>query len=294
MRGFEDIWSSLRMATSYFPSFRAKDFIEIFIIAYVLYKVLLWFRGKQAWTVFKGILILIGSALIAYIMEFNTILWIFANTINVGIIAVFIMFQPELRSALEQLGKSNFARNFLLFADGRESNGRITEENINQILQATEVMSKAKTGALIVMEREVDLSDYIKTGIMLNANISKELLLNIFEHNVPLHDGAVIIRGQQIVAATCYLPLSDNMSISKELGTRHRAGVGISEQSDAIVIIVSEETGKISIVVGGNLVRAVDSQYLKNKLINLLGKKEPVKRHFLWKGFGKSDKESNR
>ena len=235
------------------------------------------------------ILILFFIFMFASLMEFNTILWIFANTINVGIIAVFIVFQPELRRALEQLGRSNFFGKLLNLEEVRRTGDDLNEEQINDIVQAAEEMGKVKTGALIVLEQTESLAEYIRSGIPLDAVVSKELLINIFEHNTPLHDGAVIVQGGRIAAATCYLPLSDNLTISKELGTRHRAGLGLSEAVDAMVIIVSEETGKISLAIGGNLVRAVDSQYLKNKLISLYGKKPEEKKYFLWKGFGKND-----
>lgn len=293
MRGWEEIWASIKMIMSQFPSIRLKDGLEILIISYVIYNVLKWFRDTKAWALFKGILILLAIAGIASLLEFNTILWIFANTINVGIIAVFIVFQPELRRALEQLGRSNFLNSLFNLDDIRSAKENLSEEQINAIVQASEEMGKAKTGALIIIERKVSLTEYVKTGIPLDAEVSKELLLNIFEHNAPLHDGAVIIQGQRISAATCYLPLSENMSISKELGTRHRAGLGLSEATDAVVIIVSEETGNISMAFNGNLVRAVDSHYLKNKMIHSFGKKEDSKRHFLWKGFGKNGKDDD-
>lgn len=293
MKGWEEIWVNLRLIMSQFPSIRLKDGFEILIITYVIYQILQWFRGTKAWMLFKGILILLFISVFASIMEFNTILWIFANTINVGIIAIFIIFQPELRRALEQLGRSNFLSSLLSFDDVRHTKENLSEEQMNGIVQAVEEMGKVKTGALIVLEQAASLDEYVKTGIPLDAEVSKELLLNIFEHNTPLHDGAVIIKGKRIAAATCYLPLSENMSISKELGTRHRAGLGLSEVTDAVIIIVSEETGNVSVAIGGNLVRAVDPQYLKNKLFHLFGKKEDVKRYFLWKGFGKNDKKAN-
>lgn len=293
MRGWEEIWANIRTLLSQLPSIRVKDIIEIFIITYVIYNILRWVRGTKAWTLFKGLLILLIMAIFATFMEFNTILWIFANTINVGIIAIFILFQPELRRALEQLGKSNLLNKVINLEDFKNQSEALTEEQINGIVQAVEEMAKVKTGALIAIEQEESLHEFAKTGIALDAELSKELLLNIFEHNTPLHDGAVIISGGKIAAATCYLPLSDNRSISKELGTRHRAGVGLSENSDAIVVIVSEETGNIALAMGGNLVRAVESQYLKNKLIHIFGKKTEQKKHSIWKGFGRNGKKAD-
>ncbi len=292
MRSWVEIWTSLKTILSQFPSIRLKDGIEILIIAYVIYRILQWVRGTKAWTLFKGILILLFIAVFAAIMEFNTILWIFANTINVGIIAVFIVFQPELRRALEQLGGSNFFGSFLGFDEIKSGDEILTENQINGIVQAVEEMSKVKTGALIVIEQKAALKEYIDTGIFIDAEVTKELLINIFEHNTPLHDGAVILRRKRVAAATCYLPLSANVSISKELGTRHRAALGLSEATDAMVIIVSEETGNISVALGGNLVRAIEPQYLKNKMIQLFVNKENGKKHFLWKGFGRNGKKT--
>lgn len=293
MKGWEEIWIYINTNMSQFPSIKIKDIIEIFIISYVIYNILKWVRGTKAWTLFKGMLILLMVAVIASVLEFNTILWIFANTINVGIIAFFILFHPELRRALEQLGKSDLLNKMVNLEDFRNTNSDLTDEQINDIVQAVEEMAKVKTGALIAIEKDESLHEYAKTGITLEAEVSKELLLNIFEHNTPLHDGAVIIRRGRIAAATCYLPLSDNRSISKELGTRHRAGVGLTEATDSIVIIVSEETGKIAMAIGGNIIRSMEPQQLKNKLIQLFGKKPQEGKHSLWKGFGKNGKKAN-
>jgi diadenylate cyclase len=217
------------------------------------------------------------------ILELNTITFIFVKTINTGIIALLIVFQPELRSALEQLGRRNFFSTFLIFEEQKDKKEKISLKAIEEIVIAVEEMAKFKTGALIVVEKEVKLGEYERTGIPLNAIITSQLLINIFEHNTPLHDGAIIIRNNRIVSATCYLPLSDNMSLSKELGTRHRAAVGISEVSDCIVIIVSEETGNVSMALGGNIIRNVDSDYLKNKLV-YQKKTADIKKFIIWKG----------
>ncbi len=259
---FDVIWESLTKLE--FPIVRIKDIIEIGLIAFVIYQLLKWVRGTRAWTLFKGMVIIFLIFIIASIFKLHTITWVFRNTINVGIIALVIVFQPELRSALEQLGRRDFVSTFMIFDD--DSKERITLQSIEELIKAIGQMSKYKTGALIVIEREVGLGEYERTGIPIRADISSELLVNIFEHNTPLHDGAIIIRHNKIAAATCYLPLSDNMSLSKELGTRHRAAVGITEVSDSVVIIISEETGKISMAMGGNIIRNVDSDYLRNKL----------------------------
>ncbi|MDE7367732.1 MAG: diadenylate cyclase CdaA, partial [Lachnospiraceae bacterium] len=241
------------------------------------------FKRSRAWTLFKGIAVLALCWLFAAIFELNTILWIFRNTISVGIIAIIVIFQPELRKALEQLGKQNFISSF--FDSGNsEKKERFSAKTLNELVKATYEMSKNKTGALIVIEQTVALGDYERTGIPVDAVVSSQLLVNIFEHNTPLHDGAVIMRNNRITAATCYLPLSDSLEINKELGTRHRAGIGISEVSDSMTIIVSEETGDVSVAVGGELFRGLDADNLKKKLSYIQNKSLDVKRFRLWKG----------
>lgn len=247
------------------PMINIKDIIEILLIAFVIYQLIKWLRGTRAWVVFKGIVVILLITLVAMIFEFTTILWILSNTINVGIIAILIIFQPELRRALESLGRRNFITSFLITDEG-VSGLQANNDCIEEIVYATEEMSKTKTGALIVMEKDIMLTEHQNTGIPIDSVVTSQLVMNIFEHNTPLHDGAVIVRNNRIVAATCYLPLSDNMGLSKELGTRHRAAVGITEVSDCMVIIVSEETGYISLATGGNIIRNVNREYLLNKL----------------------------
>ena len=227
--------------------------------------------------------------MIAYILRMNVIVWIFERTISIGITALMIVFQPELRRALEELGQKKIVSTLIPFDDTRNQNERFSERSINEIVKATVEMAKAKTGALIIMEKDIDLSEYERTGIELDSTISSQLLVNIFEHNTPLHDGAVIIRGDRIVSATCYLPLSDNMGLSKELGTRHRAGVGISEVTDSLTIIVSEETGRISVAVGGKLLRNIDGDLLRKKLTEMQGKSGDDTEKKRWKGLRRTD-----
>lgn len=264
-----------------FPKLTVVDVLEILIIAFVLYHVTSWVRKTRAWTLVRGILVLILAYLIAYLLNMSVILWVFDNTIGLGITALVIVFQPELRKALDELGQKTIVNAILPF-DENKDNLRFTDRTINEIVRATEELARAKTGALIIMEREILLSEYERTGINIDSAISSQLLINIFEHNTPLHDGAVILRGDRIVAATCYLPLSDNMGLSKELGTRHRAGVGISEVSDSLTVIVSEETGKISIATGGKLLRNIDGDLLRKYFHELQGKpkEERTKKHF--------------
>ena len=266
------------------PKVSVIDVLEIVILAFVIYHVALWIKNTRAWTLLKGIIVLLACYVIAYILGMNVIVWIFERTISIGITALMIVFQPELRRALEELGQKNIVSTLIPFDDTRNQNERFSERSINEIVKATVEMAKVKTGALIIIEKDIDLCEYERTGIELDSTISSQLLINIFEHNTPLHDGAVIIRGDRIVSATCYLPLSDNMGLSKELGTRHRAGVGISEVTDSLTIIVSEETGRISVAVGGKLLRNIDGDLLKKKLTEMQGKSGDEVEKKRWKG----------
>lgn len=265
------------------PKLRWTDVLEIIIISFLLYQILGWVKSTRAWTLFKGIIVILMFTIFAMIFQLNAILWILSNTLNVGIIAVIIVFQPELRRALEQLGRKNIIGSIIPFDEQKEGE-RFSERTISEIIKATVELSKTKTGALIVMEEEVALGEYERTGIPVDAIVSSQLLVNIFEHNTPLHDGAVLIRKDRIVAATCYLPLTDSLEVNKELGTRHRAAIGISEVSDSITIIVSEETGSVSITKDGKIIRNVDG----DKIRKLLGKSDrdtKVKRKWrFWKG----------
>lgn len=274
------------------PKMTVIDLLEILILAFVIYHTVLWVKNTRAWTLVKGILVLFICYLLAYILDMSVILWIFNKTLAIGITALLIVFQPELRRALEEIGKKNIVKSIIPFDDQKEKNKRFMDKSVNEIVRATVELAKAKTGALIIMEKDIILSEYERTGINIDSAISSQLLINIFEHNTPLHDGAVIIRGDRIVAATCYLPLSDNLGLSKELGTRHRAGVGISEVSDSLTIIVSEETGKISVAIGGKLLRNIDGELLKKKLIEMQGNvvDDKKKKRF---SFGFRQKNSN-
>ena len=248
------------------PKIGVTDVIEIIIIAFVLYHIMVWVKNTRAWMLFKGIIVILIFLLIAALFQMNTILWLSGKVVNIAAIALVIIFQPELRNALERLGRKNFLTAFFSFDFQKASTVRFSEKTITEIVKACYEMGKVKTGALIVIERDVMLNEYIRTGIQLDSLVSSQLLINIFEHNTPLHDGAIIVRGDRIVAATCYLPLSDNMELSKELGTRHRAAVGVSEVSDSMTIIVSEETGAVSLAVEGTLYRNIDADFLKSKL----------------------------
>lgn len=268
----------------YIPRITWTDIIEIVIIAFVIYNVMVWIKNTKAWVLLKGIIIVVIFALIAYILNLKTILWIAGKTISVGIIALVIIFQPELRRALEQLGRKKILFGLFRFNDGREKGERFSSKTAEEIVRACFDMGAAYTGALIVIEQDMVLEEYEKTGISVDGLVTSQLLINIFEHNTPLHDGAVIIRGDRVVAATCYLPLSDNNNLNKALGTRHRAGVGISEVTDSMTIIVSEETGKVSVAVGGELIHDIDADSLRNKLEYLRRRTIDVKSFKIWRG----------
>lgn len=248
------------------PSITTTDVIEIILIAVLIYHVMMWFKSTRAWTLFKGLIVILVFVLIAALFQMNTILWIAGKALNVGLMALVVVFQPELRKALEDLGRKNFVASIFSFDFSKEGEEKFSERTGNELVKACYEMGKVKTGALIVIENEISLTEYERTGITLDSQLSSQLLINIFEKNTPLHDGAVIVRGNRVLAATCYLPLSDNMELSKELGTRHRAAVGISEVSDSLTIAVSEETGMVSIAVRGVLYRNVDADFLRSKL----------------------------
>ena len=275
-----------------FPKVGLTDILEILIIAFTIYHVSLLVKKTRAWALVKGILILFLCYIIAYLLDMSVILWIFNKTLAIGITALLIVFQPELRKALEELGKKNIVRSIVPFDEQKDKNKRFSDKSINEIIRATVEMANVKTGALIILEKDIVLSEYERTGINLDSAISSQLLINIFEHNTPLHDGAVIIRGDRIVAATCYLPLSDNLGLSKELGTRHRAGVGISEVSDSLTIIVSEETGKISVAIGGKLLRNVDGDLLRKQIDELQGNTSETKKRFRINFHSKKSKQN--
>ena len=248
------------------PSLGVTDILEIALISFFIYQFMVWIKYTHAYTLLKGILVVLLFILIAYIFKMNTILWIIKNLSTILLTSVVVIFQPELRKMLEQLGQKKFMASIFPLDAGKEVQERFTDKTINELVKACFDMGEVRTGALIVIEQNIRLSEYERTGINVDAVLSSQLLINIFEHNTPLHDGAVVMRGNRIVAATCYLPLSDNMELSKQLGTRHRAGVGISEVSDSVTIIVSEETGQISVAQEGKLERNVSSAKLREIL----------------------------
>ena len=275
-----------------FPKISIIDIIQIALIAFFVYQFMIWIKYTHAYTLLKGILVVLLFILVAYIFKMNTILWIFSNLASTLIVGVIVIFQPELRKVLEQLGKKKIMAALIPFDAGKE---RFTDKTISELVRACFDMGEVKTGALIVIEQNELLTDYIRTGINLDAILTSQLLINIFEHNTPLHDGAVIVRENRIVAATCYLPLSDNMELSKQLGTRHRAGVGISEQTDSVTIIVSEETGQVSVAQNGMLTRGLTSAGLREILVKAQNKQvvDNSKLRHLLKGRMKHEEEKN-
>ena len=247
---------------------RFTDIADILMVAYLIYMLIRWIQRTRAWSVFKGIIVIIIVMALANLLRLNAIYWLIENTFSVGIIALIVLFQPEMRRALEQIGRAGK----FFGGDSHE----LTKNTVAEVISAAKSMSTANTGALIVLEQRIPLGDLVSTGITIDAAVSAELLINIFERNTPLHDGAVIIRNNRVAAAACILPLTDQ-DLETELGTRHRAAIGASEQSDAYVIAVSEETGKISVAKAGELLRGLSRQQIYDLLIDAMedtGKKK--------------------
>lgn len=256
------IGSQIKGWISLLPQFSFKNFAEVLIIAFIIYEFLLLIKKSHAWTLLKGIIVILAFTFFAFVFRMDVILWILEKVSAVAVIAGIVIFQPELRDALERLGKQSIVPNVII---AQEQNG-IDNDEIAEISKAAFQMGRVKTGALMVIERKDDLESYINTGIPVDGHVTAALLINIFEKNTPLHDGAVIIRGKRVAAATCLLPLSDNMSISKDLGTRHRAAIGMSEKNDSYTVVVSEETGNVSLAKDGILYRMNDYEMLMKEL----------------------------
>lgn len=270
MQFIEDILISMDYSLFSISSIKISDIIDIMIVAYVIYRFMLWIKETRAWSLFKGILILILLKFLFLIFDFYTLTWILNAVFTTGLLVPLILFQPELRKGLEQLGKGKFIY------------GGIASEDIviKEIVKAANIMSKARTGALICIENDVALGEFEKTGIPIDAVVTRQLLINIFEDKTPLHDGAVIIRSNRISAAACILPVTSE-EIGKELGTRHRAAVGLSELSDASVLVVSEETGAISIAKNGKLNKELTNEELFEILT--IPEKPVSKKFTLWR-----------
>ena len=285
------MWAWLTNIISYLePYFQSPDIIrhvvDIVIVAYVLYKLMLLIRETRAEQVLKGLSILLFVTWLSDILKLNTIFMILRNTAQLGVIALLIVFQPELRKALEQIGRGRIFEKVAF-----SQNDVNISEVIDNIVEAVQNLSNAQIGALIVIERKTGLNDVVETGTKLDAHLTRELLENIFVPNTPLHDGAVIIRESKIVAAGCFLPLTENPNLSRQLGTRHRAALGISEVSDALTIIVSEETGVISLASDGKLTRYLDGKGLRDILEKVYTKEKEAKPFNLKKWRLKDDQQ---
>ena len=252
----------------------ARAVAEVIILSFFVYVVLNLVRETRAWQLTKGIALLLAITAISNIIGFKTISFVLNNTFSIMAIGVLIIFQPELRRGLEQMGRATLIKSMF----GREATLEDTKNMIDNLTSACFDMSKTLTGALIVVERETKLGEIIDTGIDVNASVTSELLINIFWKNTPLHDGAIVIRDNRVKAATCYLPLTENTDIDKELGTRHRAAVGVTEVSDAIALIVSEETGTVSFIKSGQIARGLTPSELKSMLNRNLTEPSPAAR----------------
>lgn len=265
----------LKTSMVYITTMDIYDYFEIFIIAFLMYYILVWVKATRAWLLLRGLIVILVFLLLAFVMDMSTIMWLARNVLSFAVVALIVVLQPELRQALENLGRRNFLPSAIFSDSSRREQEIFSEKTINEITKACVEMGRVKTGALIVIEQKESLKNYERTGIDLDAIVSSQLLINIFEHNTPLHDGAVIIRGNRVTSATCYLPLSDKQDLGKELGTRHRAGVGVSEVTDSLTVIVSEETGKISVAYNGALERSLNAEQLKERLQVVLNNKSP-------------------
>ncbi|MDR2546053.1 MAG: diadenylate cyclase CdaA [Lachnospiraceae bacterium] len=280
MQFFLDLWQNiLNNDLITIPHYiKFTDIVEILIISFLAYSLMVWIKTTRAWSLLRGVIVIAIFILVAAIFSMSTILWIVQNVISVAVIAIVVILQPELRRALEQLGRKNILTSMLSFDTAKQETGRFTDRTVNEITKACLEMSRDRTGALIVVEQNDYLIDYEKTGIDIDAIVTSELLINIFEHNTPLHDGAVLIRGNRIIAATCYLPLSDNPQLGKDLGTRHRAAIGMSEETDSMTIIVSEENGCISIAYKDEIKRGFDGDGMRKQLMLIQDKRDEEKK----------------
>ena len=262
------LFEFLQSLPYFIPRIELTGVVEIVIIAWMVYEFVYWINNTKAKVLLFGVGLIGVFVLFCTVFQLHTILFILGKLATVAMTALLVIFQPELRKALEELGSRS--RNFIdlnkLMDSGKTQEAQFSEHTISELVKASFELGRAKTGALMVIEQEISLDDIIRTGIDIHGIVSSQLLINIFEHNTPLHDGAVIIRGNTIVSATCYLPLSDNMMISKDLGTRHRAAIGISETTDSVTIVVSEETGGVSVAKGGKLLKIYGPEELREIL----------------------------
>lgn len=284
------LFRGVDLSTMVRPEIGILDLLDILMVAFIVYKILNWVKETRAWTLFKGLVVFFVFYAFATLLQLNTIHWILSKTLSVGIIAFVILFQPELRKALEQLGNGKIIRNMFKF-EIQDEEDEDDVKTIDEIVTAAKKMASVKTGALILVERDVPLGDHIRTGIPVDGLVTSQLLINIFEHNTPLHDGAVVIKNNRVAAAACFLPLTEN-KVSMELGTRHRAAIGASEVSDADIIVVSEETGYISLARSGVIYRNITPDELKRMLNARKKESAHVKKKIMrWKGRRSDDEK---
>lgn len=276
---FSGIWNSF---LSYMTELSQSPFrlltllLDLVIVAYILYKFIVYAKKSRVWQLLKGILFILIITAISEVLQLKILNFLLTFFMPYGVIALIVIFSPELRRMLEQLGTNKITKYFGIYKDIEVK----TKEDIYKIVIASTELTKTKTGGLIVVERDINISDIIESGVKIDSDVSPQLIVNLFTPNTPLHDGAVIISNNKIAAAACILPLADDKEIAKEIGTRHRAGIGISKESDAIAIIVSEETGKISVAIDGNLIADVKEEALKNILIKyMINKRFAVERN---------------
>jgi diadenylate cyclase len=288
----EKFVDSMNLSTLSIPSVRVTDIIDIVLVAMLTYVVIRWVRQTRAWSLFRGLVIIAVVSLLAYKLHFYTITFIIEKTFSVGIIALVVIFQPELRGGLAQIGSGGFSGITKIFGVSI-GEVQLSEMAADEITRACVRMSDSRTGALIVIENKEPTGDFTKSGTELNSVISEKLLINIFWKNTPLHDGAVVIRNNKIAAAACVLPATEN-AIGGELGTRHRAAVGASEVSDAVVIVVSEETGSISVATGGKLRRNLSMNELRNVLTQFTHSPKSIQNRFMQGKGNKNNDETNR
>ena len=276
---FSGIWNSF---LSYMTELSQSPFrlltllLDLVIVAYILYKFIVYAKKSRVWQLLKGILFILIITAISEVLQLKILNFLLTFFMPYGVIVLIVIFAPELRRMLEQLGTNKITKYFGIYKDIEVK----TKEDIYKIVIASTELTKTKTGGLIVIERDINISDIIESGVKIDSDVSPQLIVNLFTPNTPLHDGAVIISNNKIAAAACILPLADDKEIAKEIGTRHRAGIGISKESDAIAIIVSEETGKISVAIDGNLIADVKEEALKNILIKyMINKRFAVERN---------------
>lgn len=271
------------------------DILEILILTFLIYQLMIMIKNARAWSFMKGIAVVVVFLGVAVFLNMSTIIWVAEKLLTLVAIAIIVALQPEIRRMIEQIGEKNIFRELISF-NYKSEQGRFSDKTVDEIVKASFEMGKVRTGALMVIEQKSPLVEYERTGIVVDGVVTSQLLINIFEHNTPLHDGAVIIRGDRVVSATCYLPLTDGRTLSKDLGTRHRAGVGISELTDSLTIIVSEETGKVSAAYKGELKYNLTPDALREQLVMVQDKPKEEKNTKFRKGKakkGSNEKEDN-